>query len=171
VAADGRVALTVYKDGRTTVAIVASAGGAARVLTDGPFDEAAAAFSPDGRWIALESTESGRPEIVVRSSSANGQRRAVSSDGGRHPRWSDDGRWIYFESERRLMKAAFVPDESGVPSKPFVVEDHAVERVLAVTPSGRVLVERQPPAEGAVFVLQWLRELRERLPLPVNAPR
>jgi hypothetical protein len=34
-----------------------------------------------------------------------------------------------------------------------------------------VLVERQPDADTAVIVLEWLRELRERLPLPVNAPR
>jgi serine/threonine-protein kinase len=170
VSGDGSVALTIYRDGRTTVAIAAHDGGSARVLTDGPFDEAAAVFSPDGRWIALESTESGRSEVVVRASTG-GQRQAISSEGGRHPRWSGDGRSIYFESGRRLMEAAFVPDGSGAPSRPAVMVDHAVEQVLAVTPSGRVLVERQPPAEGAVFVLQWLRELRERLPLPVNAPR
>ena len=63
------------------------------MLTDGPFDEAAAAFSPDGRWLALESDESGRTEIVVRDL-ADGRRVAVSTDGGTHPRWSADGRVV-----------------------------------------------------------------------------
>lgn len=168
-APDGRVALTSYTDGRTTVMIVPAAGGTPRLLTDGPFDEAAAAFSPDGRWLALESAESGRTEVVVRSADG-GRRIPMSTGGGTHPRWSEDGRSIYFDSGRRLMKAAFHPDGSGAIA-PIVVSDHVVERVLAVAPSGRVLVERQPPAESAVIVLQWLREVRERLPLPVNSPR
>jgi eukaryotic-like serine/threonine-protein kinase len=169
-ASDGRVALTVYKDGRTSVAIVAPGGSAARVLTDGPFDEANAAFSPDGRWLALDSAESGRTEVIVRSA-AGGQRVPISTEGGSRPRWSEDGRSIYFDSGRRLMKASFRPEDGTVTAKPVAVLDRAGERALAVTPSGRVLVERQPPPEAAVFVVQWLRELRERLPLPVTVPR
>jgi hypothetical protein len=69
------------------------------------------------------------------------------------------------------MKAAFQPDNGGTAAKPAVVIDHAVERAVAVTPSGRVLVDRQRPADAAVVALQWLRELRARLPLPVNSPR
>jgi len=52
-----------------------------------------------------------------------------------------------------------------------VVLDRAGERAIAIAPSGRVLVERRPGADTAVIVLQWIRELRERLPLPVTAPR
>jgi serine/threonine-protein kinase len=169
-APDGRVALTVYKEGRTSVAIVAGDGRAARILTDGPFDEADAAFSPDGRWLALESNESGRTEVIARSADG-GRRIPISTGGGDHPRWSEDGRSIYFDSGRRLMKAAFPPDNGGTAAKPLAVIDQALERAVAVTPSGRVLVDRQPPADAAVIALQWLRELRERLPLPVNTPR
>ena len=168
-AADGRVALTIYKDGRTSVAIAAPGAGAPRILTDGPFDEAAAAFSPDGRWIALESNESGRADVIVRSADDT-RRFPISSDGGRHPRWSDDGRTIYFDSGRRLMKATFHPD-GGAAARPVAIVDRPVERARAVTPFGRLLLERQPPSESAVFVLQWLRDVRERLPQPVNVPR
>ena len=168
-ASDGRVALTVYKDGRTTVAIASPDGGAPRVLTDGPFDEAAAAFSPDGRWLALESNESGRTEVIVRSL-LDARRFAISADGGARPRWSADGRSIYFEAGRRLMCAAFHSEDAAA-AKPAVILDRAADRSVAVTPSGRFLIDRQTPSASAVFVLQWLRELRERLPLPVNAPR
>jgi eukaryotic-like serine/threonine-protein kinase len=168
-AADGRVALTQYKDGHTAVVVVAAAGGAPRVLTDGPFDEGAATFSPDGRWLALESAASGRVEVVVRSMD-DGHRLAVSADGGTRPRWSEDGRTIYFESGRRLMKTAFTP-VGATTGRNDVVLDRAGEHAIAVAPSGRLLVERRPGPDTAVIVLQWLRELRERLPLPVTAPR
>ena len=170
VAADGRVALTEYTDGHTRVIVVTPGGRAPRVLTDGPFDERAAVFSPDGRWLALESTASGRNEIVVRSAS-DGARGTVSAEGGSHARWSDDARSIVFESGRRLMRAPFTGDPAPRTGKAEIVLDRAGERVLAVTPSGRILAERQPPSDTAVIVLHWLRELRERLPLPVNAPR
>lgn len=169
-APDGSVAVTTYDAGRagTSVAIVAPQAGR-RVLTDGPFDEANAAFSPDGRWLALESTESGRIEIVVRAT-AGGRRMALSSGGGTHPRWSADGRAVYYDSGRRLMRAAFSPD-ANPPAHPETILDRAGARAIAVTPTGRVLIEHRPEADTAIVVLQWLRELRQRLPLPVTAPR
>ena len=170
VAADGRVAVTAYADGHTRVVVLTPDGRAARALTDGPFDEGAAVFSPDGRWLALESTASGRTDIIVRS--ATGGAQATCRRGAARIR---DGatmgdRW-YFERGRRVMRAAFAADPSPRIENPQVVRDLPGERVLAIAPSGRVLVERQPPSDTAVIVLQWLRELRERLPLPVNTPR
>jgi hypothetical protein len=56
--------------------------------------------------------------------------------------------------------------------KPATLFDRAGAHVLAVTPSGRILIEESPAGrDTARVVLQWLRELRERLPLPVTAPR
>ena len=168
IAADGRVALTIYKDGHTAVGIAAPDGGPPRVLTDGPFDEGAAAFSPDGRWLAIESTAAGRREVVVRSA-ADGRRIAVSQDGGARPSWRNDGRAIYFTSGRRFLEAAFTPD--GAPARTLPLLDRAGERVVAVAPSGRLLIARGADPDTALVALQWLRELRERLPLPVNTPR
>ena len=168
VAADGRVALTIYKDGHTAVALASPDGGTPHVLTDGPFDEDAAVFSPDGRWLALESTASGRMEVVVRAAT-DGRRIAVSQDGGARPTWSADGRAIYFISGRRLLRTAFAADRQ--PGAAAVVLDRAGERAVAVSPSGRLLVARATEADTALVALQWLRELGERLPLPVNVPR
>jgi len=169
-AGDGRIAITTYAaDALHLVVALLAPGAAPRVLTDGPFDETNAVFSPDGRWLALESTESGRTEIVVRSAT-DGHRIAISAGGGRTPRWSQDGHAIYYESGRRLMRAAFSPDAASH-TPPETILDRAGERAVAVTPSGRVLIERRPDADTAIVVQQWLRELRDRLPLPVNAPR
>jgi serine/threonine-protein kinase len=168
-AADGRVALTIFKDAHAAVGIVSPGGSAPRVLTDGPFDEAAAVFSPDGGWLALESSASGRSEVIVRSA-ADGRRVAATTSGGRRPRWSEDGRWLYFENGRRWLKAAF---DRTAPSlgPPEIVLDRAGDRVVAMAASGRLLIERQPAPDTAVIVQQWLGELRERLPLPVPTPR
>jgi serine/threonine-protein kinase len=167
-AADGRLAVTsTLPGGRTAAGIIPAGGSAAQLalFSDGPFDEGAPAFSPDGRWVALESDESGRTEIYLRGL-ADGRRLAVSTDGGTRPRWSADGRALYFDAGRRLMRATIDTRQ------PEVVFDRAGARVLAVTPSGRMLIEDQPPgADTALVTLQWLRELRQRLPIPVTAPR
>ena len=170
IAADGRIALTVFHDGHASVGVAAPDGSPPRILTDGPFDESAPAFSPDGRWLALESTASGRREVVVRSTT-DGRRIALTSDGGSKPHWTADGRAIYFTSGRRLLCVPFAGDGSAAASPAQAVLDRAGERPLAVTPAGRVLIERHPDADSAIVVLQWLRELGERLPLPVNPPR
>ena len=173
VAPDGAIALSIpHADGapgRTRVALLAAAGGAPRILTDGPYGEASPAFSPDGRWLAVETDESGRTEIVVRDL-RGGRRIPVSSEGGAHPRWSADGRAIYFDAGRRLMRATFDPAGPAVRAA-AVVFDRPAARVLAVTPGGRLLIHEQPPASSAIVILQWLRDLRQRLPLPVTAPR
>ncbi|HEY2434864.1 MAG TPA: winged helix-turn-helix domain-containing protein [Vicinamibacterales bacterium] len=170
VAADGRVALTVYTGGHTRVGIARGGAGDTRILTDGPFDEAAAVFSPDGRWLALESTASGRREVMVRST-ADGRSTPISRDGGTHPRWSADGHSVYYTSGRRLLRSAFSQDSSARAAAAEVILDRPDEAAIEVAPSGRILVERRAGADTALVALQWLRELRERLPLPVNAPR
>ena len=60
-----------------------------------PYNEEAAAVSPDGRWLAYSSDETGRPEIYVRPL-AGGGKVLVSQGGGSEPRWSPDGRTLYF---------------------------------------------------------------------------
>jgi hypothetical protein len=70
---------------------------------------------------------------------------------------------------RRLMRASFDP-ATGAVGAPGIVQNGAAERVLAVTPAGRVLLSPLKTVRGFV-TLQWLRELRDRLPQPVVAPR
>ena len=58
-------------------------------------------FSPDGRWIAYESNESGRSEVYLRPFPGPGGKWQVSTEGGARPEWSRDGRELfYFESDR-----------------------------------------------------------------------
>ncbi len=72
-----------------------------------PFFEGRPRFSPDGRWIAYESDESGRSEIYVRHFPGPGGRWQVSTSGGSEPWWSADGREIfYLDEEENIVSVA-----------------------------------------------------------------
>ena len=60
------------------------------------FDERAARFSPDGRFIAYQSSESGRNEIYVRPFPGPGARHLISTDSGKGPVWSADGTELFY---------------------------------------------------------------------------
>ena len=60
------------------------------------FSQTSPRFSPDGRWIAYESDESGAPEIYVALTEGGGQKRRISPSGGRWPRWREDGKELYY---------------------------------------------------------------------------
>jgi serine/threonine protein kinase len=76
-----------------------------------------ARFSPDGRWVAYSSAESGRHQIYVQPFPNADGRWQLSTDGGSEPRWRGDGRELFFiGSDRRLMA---VPVTTGVTSTSF----------------------------------------------------
>jgi Tol biopolymer transport system component len=81
-----------------------------------PFDEVSAQFSPDGKWIAYASNESGRYEIYVRPFPGPGAAIRVSVHGGRAPVWRRDGREVFFLSREDSLMAA--PLTNGSPIKP-----------------------------------------------------
>ena len=79
-------------------------------------------FSPDGRFIAYMSDESGRPEIYVQTFPANNGKWQVSVDGGVAPRWRADGKELYFVSPASVLMAApirLTPFEAGRPTPLF----------------------------------------------------
>ena len=73
-----------------------------------PYDERNAQFSPDGRWVAYQSNESGRFEIYAAPFLGPGGKRQISTDGGTYPRWRADGREIFYVSSNNTLAAAAV---------------------------------------------------------------
>ncbi|HTQ11491.1 MAG TPA: hypothetical protein VMI31_15610, partial [Fimbriimonadaceae bacterium] len=71
-----------------------------------PFPEYSPRFSPDGRFVAYVAEGSGKPEVYVRPFPGPGQPWQVSRTGGKAPRWSSDGREIFFLTEHAVMSAA-----------------------------------------------------------------
>ena len=82
-----------------------------RPLLPTPFDELNAEVSPDGRWLAYESNESGRNEIYVRPfPNVDAGKRQVSTNGGTQPLWARNGQELFYESMGALMR---VPVKTG----------------------------------------------------------
>jgi len=115
--------VTWAPDGRTLVVRLGSGGGADRDLyavADGGrgvatplvasrFEEFGADVSPDGKWLAYSSTESGRTEVFVRPFADPGaSRMQISVDGGDEVRWSRSGRELFYRTRRGDLMAAQV---------------------------------------------------------------
>jgi Tol biopolymer transport system component len=103
-------------------------------LLQTPFREEYGQFSPDGRWIAYVSDESGRDEIYVQSSTDATLRVQVSSGGGRRPRWRGDGQEIFYLGGGKLVSVDFRASpalQTGAPKELFSlppVTDYDVRR-------------------------------------------
>ena len=76
----------------------------------GPGDQRVPTFSPDGRWIAYASNETGVWDVYV-AEYPSGRKEAVSIGGGREPIWSRDGKMLFYRSGNKMMEVEF--DASG----------------------------------------------------------
>ena len=81
----------------------------ARALAATPFDERNPAVSPDGRWLAYASNETGTFEIYVRSLAEGSGRTRVSIGGGAEPRWARSGRELFFRSRDSVYAVPVTP--------------------------------------------------------------
>ncbi len=125
------------------------------------------ALSPDGRWLAYTSNESaGQYEVYVASFPDMRSKRLISSGGGTEPRWSRDGRELYFVSGGRFVAIPVTPGPSlqvGNPHALFSVEGYRRARnhpQYDVAPDGRFLMIREAPVSpGAMYAEQWFAEL------------
>jgi eukaryotic-like serine/threonine-protein kinase len=114
---DGRD-LLFQADGRDVWALSRLTPADPHPLLQGPFNEHNAQFSPDGRWIVYVSDESGHDEIYVRPYHGFTSPFVVSSDGGTYPRWSRDGREIFYRQGDALMAVSVEANQSFHADKP-----------------------------------------------------
>ena len=127
-------------------------GSAARPYAATPADETAARVSPDGRWVAYTSDESGRAEVYLDSYARPGWRVKVSSGGGVHPVWRGDGRELYYWRGEALIAVQLgaaagdapptVGASSGLFRAPYQV---GFNTMYDVSPDGeRFVIVRRP---------------------------
>jgi serine/threonine protein kinase len=136
-----------------------------------PFDEYWGRLSPDGRWMAYVSNETGSDEVYVQSFPEPGRRERVSSGGGSHPRWRGDGRELfYLAPDKRLMAVAVKGEntfESGAPAALFETPGfdlHNAQFPYAATADGQRFLVIRPvenaSAKSLTVVLNWAAGLR-----------
>jgi len=132
-------------------------------------DEKEPRVSPDARWLAYVSNETGREEVYVRAFGGGGGRLPVSTDGGGEPLWSRDGKRLFYRSGTKLMVATVVTAPSlAIASReaafdgPFATDNYHPNYDIA--PDGRSFVMIHPVEEGRqlVLVANWRDELRQR---------
>ena len=131
------------------------------------FTESFPAFSPDGRWIAYQSNESGSFDIYVKRFPESGGKSQVSNAGGVRPKWSRDGRELFFRSGDRMMAVTIEPAATFTAGSPRVLFEGRYAPGYDVAADGRFLMVREEqPADMAQlrFVLRWWHDL-ERLRL------
>ena len=143
-----------------------------------PFMEFYAAFSPDGRWLAYQSNESGTYEVYVRPFPVPGGRWQVSTGGGREVMWSRDGRELLFQiPDGRVMAAAYTAKgDSFAAGKPRVWAEIRIRAAgwgpnYDITPDGKRLAAivaddstgGKLPAH-VTFLLNFFDELRRKAP-------
>ena len=146
-------------------------GGDPEIYWKTEFVERSPAFSPDGRWIAYSSNESGRFEVYVQSyPDPTEARQQVSTDGGTEPLWARDGRALYYRNGEKMMTASF-DTASGSPGTPSVLFERryvsdANVRGYDLAVDGRFIMVRTPdeslPRQINV-VLNWFEELKEKM--------
>ena len=131
-------------------------------------NESEAVFAPDGRHLAFTSTESGRPEVYVLPVPGPGDRIRVSENAGREPRWSRDGRELYFRQNDATLMAA--PVAQGGSSIAFGKPRQILQLALGnepltnydVAPDGRRFIgihNLNVRPRSLVVVQHWTTEL------------
>jgi hypothetical protein len=138
------------------------------------FQEGESRFSPDGRWVAYVSDQTGSPEVWVRPFPGPGSPVRVSGEGGHEPVWSSNGRELFFQDENRLMAVTvtLAPEPRFVPPRMlfeggFVGWEPNTPRTFDVSPDGRFLmIERnlEVGATGIVLIQNWAEALKRLAP-------
>jgi serine/threonine protein kinase/Tol biopolymer transport system component len=150
-------------------------------LIGGQFREIFPALSPDGRWLAYQSDESGVPQIYVRPyPDVTTGRWQVSTANGIEPKWAPDGRAIYYRTIESTMMAANVEAGdrfvAGMPRSLFDVSSYAFfgrgpygrydvapdGRFVFMSPGSEERADSQLPQGDLVFVQNWLAGVKAR---------
>jgi serine/threonine-protein kinase len=133
------------------------------------FDERSIALSPDDRWLAYVSNESGSDEVYVRAFPEPSGRWLISEGGGREPLWSRDGRELFYRNGNKLISVAVETDSVFRKGSQEVVLEGDYNPIdnkanYDIHPDGEyfVLFKRPEAAAGLIIVLNWFEELLQR---------
>jgi len=160
---DGRVLLYFVQDPKTGADIMGlplQGGGVPFEVVRTSFNESGAKFSPDAKWIAYRSDKSGRSEVYVQPFPLGlGMERMISSGGGAQPRWSPDGKelfYVAFDEQLMAVSIARAADGRSVTSSTPVplfrtqlggAVQGALEQLYVVSRDGRRFLMATLPEE------------------------
>jgi hypothetical protein len=151
----------------------------AKLLVKGEGCHENSAVSPDGRWMAYQSSVSGQSEIYVEGYPELGNRQQISTSGGRIPLWAHDGRELFYGSldSRQILAAPMQSGKILLAGRPQVLFEFAVlpiygsARPYDIAPDGRFLIIRSSQSDpggssapSMIVVQHWFEELKRLAP-------
>jgi serine/threonine protein kinase len=134
------------------------------------FNESSASFSPDGRFVAYQSDETGGPEIYVRSFPDGDGKWRISTNGGTIPRWRRDGQEVFYVERQQLMAVGVTTQPTFSMHMPAPLFSKpalgSLNPQYDVTSDGKRFIMREPPTDErplAIHVVHnWFEEFRNR---------
>jgi len=151
--------------------------GKPEVFVQTPFDERHPTFSPDGRWLAYDSNESGGYQVYVRAFPDKGGKWQISNGGGMYPIWSRNGHELFFRTEdSQIMVTSYsMKDDSFVADKPRVWTEKRIANIglnatYDLAPDGKRIAalmpvdtpEGQKAQNHVIFLENFFDEVRRR---------
>ncbi len=147
----------------------------AKPFLQSEFDESQGQFSPDGRWVAYASDESGRPEVYVQPFPGPGPKIQISTAGGVQPKWRRDGKELFYrvDGTGKLMTVEVKADgqfQAGVPqvlSLETTVTTHGMQSGdhYAVSADGKrvfsIKASQESAAAPITVVVNWTAGLKK----------
>jgi dipeptidyl aminopeptidase/acylaminoacyl peptidase len=146
-------------------------------LIQSPFDKVQAQISPDGRWLAYASNESGRQEVYVQPFPGLDSKWQISTAGGEEPRWSRDARQIFYSIGGKMMAVDIETKAGFAPGNPSLLFDqpytHGTQAAGSLTdydvaPDGQHFVMLKPAEANFSgpqlhVIVNWAEEIPRRL--------
>jgi serine/threonine protein kinase/Tol biopolymer transport system component len=141
-----------------------------------PFNESAPHFSPDGRWLAYVSDESGRWEVYVQPYPGPGGKWQISTEGGTEPLWNPRGRELFYRSGDKMMAVDITTQLGFAAGKPRMLfeEQYLLSPLTAlnydVSSDGERFLMLKPSEQAQAaptqinVVLNWFEELKQKVP-------
>ena len=149
------------------------------MLLQTPFEEHTGTLSPDDRWLAYVSNESGRQEVYVTAFPEPGGKLQISTEGGTEPLWSRDGRELFYRIGDKMMAVAMAAEPQLAPGSPTLLFKGPYLSGTGTTganpatgydvaPDGRFVMARAEESAGGTqqinVILNWFEELKRLVP-------
>jgi serine/threonine-protein kinase len=144
-----------------------------RPVLNGPAYEGGAQFSPDGRWLAYSSNESGEMEVYVRPFPSGDRKWLVSSGGGSQPRWTKHGSEIVYRNGKKMMAVGVSTHPQLTLSPPTLLFERRYAFGVGLTAPNYdvsqdgqrfIMIKADEGSAGLRLALNWSEELKAKVP-------
>jgi dipeptidyl aminopeptidase/acylaminoacyl peptidase len=168
----GPVPLTTGNDQNIVAMNLKNGPAAEKTIVDDPSWQRFPVFSPDGRWFAYGSHETGTWQVYVKPFPGPGRKIPISTGGGYEPRWDPYGKKLYYRNADEMWMVSYEGEAEFEPARPeFLFERHfygglSAPNTYSVARDGRLLMIQEDLAPGSQInlVVNWFEELNRLIP-------